>query len=281
MMKKLGYYNGQWGPLETMTVPMNDRAGYFGDGIYEAALAHNGVIFALDDHLARLWRSAAKLRIDLRWTRDEMRGILYDMLSKVEPGDTLVYWQVTRGTAPRNHAFPTGVSANLWITLKPITLGDPQVRLRLITVEDTRFLHCDIKTLNLIPNVMAAQLAAEAGCDESVFHRGEIVTECAHSNISILKDGRFITHPTDHYILPGITRARLLDACAEAGIPTEERTFTLDELMSADEVIVSSTTKGGVLAGEIDGQPVGGRAGALYARLKAAYIARYERETAK
>lgn len=281
-MNALGYYNGTWGPLDEMTVPMNDRASYFGDGVYEAACAHNGVIFTLAEHLDRLWRSAGKLRINLRWTKEEMAAILYEMLARLDAADVLLYWQVTRGTAPRNHAFPgDDVPANLWITLKPITPPDRNARLRLITTEDTRFLHCDIKTLNLLPNVMASQRAAEAGCDECVFHRGEIVTECAHSNVSILKNGVFMTHPTDRYILPGITRALLLDACHTVGIPTVEHPFKLGELFAADEIIVSSTTQGGRLACEIDGKPVGGRAEALFAQIQDEYWARFARETTK
>lgn len=204
------------------------------------------------------------------------------MLGKLETEDVLLYWQVTRGTAPRDHAFPgADVPSNLWITLKPITPPARSAHLRLITAEDTRYLHCDIKTLNLLPNVMAAQRAAEAGCDECVFHRGEVVTECAHSNISILKNGVFLTHPADCYILPGITRALLLDACHTLGIPTLEQAFTLGELFEADEIIVSSTTQGGRLAREIDGKPVGGRAEVLFQQIQNAYWDRFARETAR
>ena len=155
-MKELGYYNGRWGALDEITVPMNDRVCYFGDGIYEAALSRGMKIFALDAHLDRLWSSAAKLKIELLCSREEMADILYDMLSRVEPGDYFVYWQVTRGTAPRNHCFPKEAKSNLWIMLKPSPEHKIGPALRMITIEDTRFLHCDIKTLNLLPNVMAA-----------------------------------------------------------------------------------------------------------------------------
>lgn len=278
-MKELGYYNGKWGPLSEMVVPMNDRACYFGDGVYEAAVSRNNRIFTLDEHIDRMWRSASKLRMELPCSREEMAGILYDMLGKVEPGCYLLYWQVTRGTALRLHRFPQDAKSNLWITLKPMAEYKTGGSMRLITVEDTRFLHCDIKTINLLPNVMAAQRTYEAGCDECVFHRGDIVTEGAHSNISIIKDGRFITHPTDNFILPGITRMLLIESCGKLGIPVEEREFTLNELMTADEIVVSSTTQGGRGACAVDGKPVGGKAPELLASIQQVYLERYLRET--
>ena len=168
---------------------------------------------------------------------------------------------------------------NIWIMIKPGGEFDLTKKLRLITVEDTRFLHCNIKTLNLLPNVMAAQKAAEAGCQEAVFHRGEIVTECAHSNVSIIKDGVFKTHPTDHYILPGITRKHLIQICKDNCIPVDETPFTLKELMDADEVIVSSASKLCKTAYEIDNTPVGGKAPEIIKVLQDAYWKKYLDET--
>ena len=223
-MENLGYYNGKFGPLEEMMVPMNDRVCYFGDGVYDATYSRNGVIFALDEHIDRFFNSAGLLRIELPCTKDEMKDILNDMVSKVDSGNNFVYWQATRGTGIRNHAFPKEGKANL------------------------------------IPSVMAAQKTAEAGCDESVFHRGDRVTECAHSNVHIIKDGVFKTHPTDHYILPGIARAHLIRACKANNIPVDETPFTVAELMDADEVIVSSSGSFCLVANEIDGKPVGGKA---------------------
>ena len=126
---------------------------------------------------------------------------------------------------------------------------------------------------------MAAQKAEEAGCDECIFHRGDIVTECAHSNVSILKDGVFITHPTDHYILPGISRMHLIQECKRLGIPVDETPFTMKELYEADEIIVSSSTKLIVRACELEGKPVGGKAPELFKKLQDAYLERFQRET--
>jgi D-alanine transaminase len=276
MWKNVGYYNGTMGPLEEMTVPMNDRACYFGDGVYEAAMARNGVIFGLDEHMDRLFNSAGLLDIQIPYTKKELADILYDLLGKMDDSEIFIYWQISRGTAMRKHEFPeAGVTANLWITMKPGSCKEPDSSLKLITVEDTRFFHCNIKTLNLLPNVMASQKAVAAGCDEVVFHRGDIVTECAHSNVSILKDGVFKTHPTDHFILPGITRMHLIQECKKLLIPVDETPFTLEELFDADEIIVSSTSKLCSAACELDGKPVGGKDTALLRKLQESYYKRY------
>lgn len=279
-MKTLGYYNGSFGPLEEMTVPMNDRACYFGDGVYEAALAKDGKIFALKEHLDRFYNSAGLLKMEIPYTREEITAILYDLLSKMDDTNVFVYWQATRGTAPRQHQFPSkDIKSNLWVFMKPGKYTDLSHRLKLTTMEDTRFLHCNIKTLNLLPNVMAAQKAESLGCDECIFHRGEIVTECAHSNVSILKDGVFKTHPTDHYILSGITRMHIIQICKDNGIPVDETPFTVGELMDADEILVSSTTKFCAPAYEIDGISVGGKAPELVTLIQEKYLEKFERET--
>lgn len=280
-MKYLGYYNGTYGPLEEMKVPMNDRACYFGDGVYEATLARNGKIFALEEHLDRFYNSAGLLRMKVPYTREELTEILTSLLKEMDDSEIFVYWQLTRGTAIRIHSFPEApVKPNLWITMKPGAPAAPSKTMKLITEEDTRFLHCNIKTLNLIPNVMAYQKAHEAGCDECVFHRGDIVTECSSCNISILKDGVFITHPTDHYILPGISRMHLIQQCKKLGVPVDERPFTVKEMMEADEVIVSSSSRLGLIASEIDGQPVGGKATELWKKVQSSYFERFDEVTA-
>lgn len=279
-MKNLGYYNGEIGLIEEMRVPMNDRACYFGDGVYEAAMVRNRKIFALDDHLARLWNSARLVEIALPFTKEELTAILYDLVAKVDSPDQMVYWQVTRGTAMRNHIFPgADVTPNLWVTIKPLTVQGHDHTLKLTDTEDTRFFHCNIKTLNLLVNCIASTKADREGCDECVFHRGETVTECAHSNVSILKDGVFITHPTDEFILPGITRKHLIEECGKLGIPVREEAFTMDELREADEVIVSSSTKLAKRALSLNGKPIGGKDEATALRLMESYMQRYLSET--
>jgi len=266
-MDALGYYNGKWGPLDEMTVPLNDRGCYFGDGVYDATIAANGTIFALDEHIDRFFNSAKLLEIEIGFTKEELKKNLNEMHSKVDKGVYMVYWQATRGTGRRNHVFPAGPS-NLWIMIKPNHIDDLHKKIKLITMEDTRFLHCNIKTLNLIPNVIASQRALEAGCQEAVFHRGETVTECAHSNVHIVKNGSFITHPADNLILRGIARSHLLQACVRLNIPVDERAFTLSELFNADEVLVSSSGTLGLSAETIDGKNVGGKAPELLKKIQ-------------
>jgi len=281
-MENLGYYNGKFGLLEEMTIPMLDRVCYFGDGVYDATYSRNHVIFALDEHIDRFFNSAALLKIKIPHTKEELREIINDMVKKVDSGEQFVYWQVTRGTGMRNHAFLSeDVPANIWIILKPLTIKDMSQKMKLITLEDTRFLHCNIKTLNLLPSVMAAQKTEEAGCQEAVFHRGDRVTECAHSNVSIIKDGILKTAPTDNLILPGIARAHLVKVCKSFNIPVDETAFTLKELMEADEVIVTSSGQFCMTACEIDGQPVGGRAPKIIKKLQDALLDEFLQETEK
>ena len=266
-MDALGYYNGKWGPLDEMTVPMNDRGCYYGDGVYDAAISFNGVIFTLDEHVDRFYDSARLLEIELNYSKAALKKILCEMLSKLEKGVYLVYWQTTRGTGRRNHVFPGGPS-NLWIMIKPAALADLSKKIQLITVEDTRFLHCNIKTLNLIPNVIAAQRALEAGCYEAVFRRGETITECTRSNVHILKNGTFITHPANNMILRGIARSHLARTCDTLSIPVEERGFTVSELFDADEILISSTSNLGSSADTIDGKSAGGKAPELLKKIQ-------------
>ena len=270
-MKTLGYYNGTIGEIAELTVPMNDRASFFGDGVYDATYAHNHVIYCLDAHVDRFFRSMSLVRMTPPWTKEELKDLLRGLVRKVDSGDQFVYWQVTRGTAPRKHAFPAG-PVNLWVTLTPQTVENTYRKLKLITVEDTRFLHCNIKTLNLLPNVMAAQKAREAGCSEAVFVRDGYVTEGSHSNISIIKDGVFITHPLDNLILPGTERKHMLAYCKELGIPTKERAFTLEELAEADEIIVSSTSHPSMRAMEMDKKAVGMKNPELVEKLRKKYM---------
>jgi D-alanine transaminase len=281
-VKSLGYYNGKFGPIEEMMIPMNDRVSYFGDGVYDATYSANGVIYTLDEHMDRFFNSAGLLKINIPLSKDEMKGILYEMLAKVDSDENFIYWQTTRGTGMRSHAFLSNdMPANIWIVIKPDKVKDLSQKIRLITAEDTRFYHCNIKTLNLLVNVMASQKATEMGCNECVFHRGDGVTECAHSNIHIIKDGVFKTAPTDHLILPGIARAHLIKMCKKHNIPVDEAPFTVEELFNADEILISSAGSFCLAACEIDGIPCGGKAPEILKTLQDGLTEEFETETKK
>jgi D-alanine transaminase len=287
-MKTLAYYNGKIGEFDEVTVPFNDRSHWFGDGVYDATCAANHTIFALDEHIDRFFRSAEKTRIELGIDKPALRALLTELCKKVDSPNQFVYWQATRGgMTQRRHAFPRASAsaapaayiANLWVMIGPGEIGDMNKKVKLVAVEDTRFLLCDAKTINLLPNVLASEQAEEAGCEEAVFHRNGRVTECSHGNISILKDGVFRTAPADSLILPGIARAHLLRYCEELGIPADETAFTLDDLFMADEAIVTSASNFCLSVCEVDGKPVGGRAPELLKRLQGAAAAHFTRET--
>ncbi len=258
-MKNIAYYNGKTGPIEEMMVPMNDRACYFGDGVYDATMAVNHVP-----------------------PKEEMKQILQGLIDQVEGDSLFVYWQVTRGVGMRNHPYSGAATGpSLWAWVRPNGMRDVYGAYRCITMEDTRFLHCNIKTINLLPAVIANQRAVEAGCDETIFHRGDRVTECSHSNVHILKDGVLHTAPCDNLILPGIARKHILEICGEQGIPVVEAPFTVDELMAADEVFFSSSSAVTCRVREIDGKPVGMRDEATFAKIRDGYQRKIKEECGK
>lgn len=277
-MENLGYYNGKYGLIEEMQIPMLDRVCWFGDGIYDATYAHNHKIFDMDAHLNRFYNSAKFLDINMPIERAELEKLLNDLVQKVDSGDQFVYMQVTRGSGLRGHIYAEDIKANLWITLTPSPVADTYKKINLITFEDKRFEYCNVKTLNLIPSCLAATAADRADCDEAIFHRGDIVTECAHSNCSIFKDGKVITHPLTNHILPGTARLRLLAFAEKLGYGVEEREYTLDELMNADEVVVHSTGSFCLAAATVDGKPVGGKAPEMLKNIQDALVADFEEQ---
>ena len=266
-MKNVAYYNGKMGLQEEMTIPFLDRAMFFGDGV------------ETDWHVERFYNSLKAVKIPFKLTKEELVAELQKCIDAMDSnGVCFVYWEVTRGTAARNHLFPN-VEPNLLINITESKLTDLRNPCKLITEEDTRFFHCNIKTLNLLPSVMGSQKAFEAGAKEVIFHRGSRVTECAHTNVNIIKDGVFITPPLDELILPGVTRRHFISLCQKLGVPYEERVFTLDELFAADEIFITSAGTLGLAAYEIDGKKVGGKAPELLKKLQKAAVEDFEKET--
>lgn len=278
-MKTLGYYNGRIDELDKINVPMLDRACYFGDGVYDVAYCRNHRIYALEEHVERFLHSAELLNIHPQQTKEELCTLLKELVQKTDSGELWVYFQFSRGTGFRSHAFPDGSHPNLWVMIRPATIRDVEQPMRCITARDTRFEYCNVKSLNLLPNVLATQAVEAAGVDECILHRDGIVTECAHSNISILKDGVIITHPADQWILAGTGRAHLLAFCKELGIAVQERTYTTEELLNADEILITSASALCIRVLEVDGKPVGGKAPALVKKLQAALLQDYLSKT--
>ena len=255
-MASYAYYNGQFDLREQISIPLSDRSIYFGDGIYDVAIGKDGKIFQSDEHIARFLGNAKKLYINHTHTHESLSNLLSFVVEKSKIRDFLLYFQLSRDFEKRKHS-PEGCGSNLLITIDEFKFDTDNKPISLITREDLRYYYCDMKTINLLPAVLASGDAERSGCDEAVLHRGDIVTECAHSNISIIKGGTLYTHPTNNLILPGITRKHLLMGCRQLGIAYEERPFTLDELFSADEILVTSTTKLCWRAHKIDGVTVG------------------------
>lgn len=274
-----GYYNGEYAPLDELKAPVLDRGFYFGDGVYDVTTYVCGRFFAMDSHYERFVNSCRLINIEPLWSKEELENIFSELVKLTKPeGDALIYFQATRGTAVRSHIYGDGIKPNLFAYAKPIDRVDMQSKVRMITEPDIRFEMCNIKTLNLLPNVMAAQKASKAGCYEAALHRGGTVTEGSHSSIMIINGGKVIIPPLTRFILPSVTRKYVLKICEEYGIPHEIRTFTVDEMKNADEVIVGSASAMFRRVSFIDDRPVGGRGEDLFEKLASIYTEKYEKE---
>lgn len=248
-------------------VPYNDRGYVFGDGIYEYIRVYNNNVFTAREHFERLLRSAKEIGLELKYNVDELTELIQELLSTNSIVNGGVYIQVTRGAAPRDHAFPTpSVEANIMAFTKsydrPYKLLEEGINA--ITTEDIRWLRCDIKSLNLLGNVLAKEYATKYNAQEAIQHRGDIVTEGSSSNVYAIKDGEIYTHPVNNYILNGITRMVIKSIAEDKGIPFNEEVFTLDFLKGADEIIVSSTSIEVMPVVKLDGENVGdGKVGSI------------------
>ena len=280
-MGRIAYYNGQFGKAEELTVPFLDRALFFGDGCYDAAFVMHGKPLDLEFHLDRFFNSLRLMRMEFDKSREELKTILLDAIARSEEEYALLYWQSSRGVAPRGHAFPNPpVKPTLLITVNPKSMPDCVTPAPMITVEDTRHHHCNIKTLNLFANVMANQAAVEAGAFEAIMIRPDgFVTEGSHCNAHILQNGKIISHDDGNLILPGITKKSLFLVAEEIGVPVEQRPFTREELFAADEVFVTGSSTFLKRASHLDGQPCRMADEATFRALAEAYIARAERQT--
>lgn len=249
----IAYYNGDFCDYDKIRIPLSDRSVFFGDGIYDAAVGRMGKIYLENEHIERFISNAGKMNIPFHLGKSDLSELLHKTVMLNGFSEYFVYFQLTRYSDVRNHAYPNTEKSNLLITVREHIFSSPDQKLKLMTEPDIRYLMCNVKTLNLLPAVLAAKKAEESGCDETVFIRNGTVTECAHSNISIIQNGTLYTHPKNRLILPGITRERLLFKCEELAIPYKESAFTEKELKEADEVLITSTSKLCKMASEIDG----------------------------
>ena len=258
-MKNLGYYNGKTGLIEEMSVPMTDRAFYFGDGVYDAVMCRNNIPYLLSEHTERFFNNCALLRIEMPIEEEKLETLIKTLVKAVDGEEKFVYFHVSRGSGQRTHVFDGKTKGNLCIMITPQSVGDIYEKMNTCLVKDIRYKLCNIKTLNLLPSIMAAQLSEENGCDEAIFYRNGFITEGSHSNVSILKNGVLITAPADCFILPGVARAHLILSAKAHGIRVEERRYGVGELYSADEIIITSSSKIARGVSTVSGREVGGR----------------------
>ena len=231
-------YNGEILKRDEVKIDIEDRGFQFGDGIYEVVRIYNGKPFALDAHLDRLQSCAEKIYMELPFSKDAIKSMVFELIKKENAGTTNLYMQLSRGVAVRNHVIPDQITGTFVAYFLESERPTEKMKngAKAVLAEDTRWLHCDIKSLSLLGNVLAKKKATDAGCLEAILHRGDIVTEGSSSNVWIVKAGKFYTHPANHLILNGITRQRVLDILNQHDIPYEEKAFTVDELLSADGV---------------------------------------------
>ena len=237
-----------------------DRGYQFGDGIYEVIRIYDGSMFTATEHINRFYNSADKIKLVIPFTKDVFHKMLYDLIEANEITTGQVYVQITRGASPRQHQFPTeAVEPVLTAYTKEVERPVSQMAngVAAKTVEDVRWLRCDIKSLNLLGNVMAKQEAHEAGCFEALLHRGDLITEGSSSNMYGIKDGVLYTHPVTNLILNGITRNVILDCCKEIGLPVVEEPMSLTTLYLNEEFFMSSTTAEIMPIIVIDGKKIG------------------------
>jgi D-alanine transaminase len=254
------YYKNRFMEKSDVSISPDDRGYYFGDGVYEVFRIYKGQVYEKDAHFQRLERSAKEVSIQLPETIENIDKIIEKLIAMEKISDGTLYMQITRGESPRSHPFPqSGTSAVMmaYCTEVQRPIASMQKGIAAITMDDIRWLRCDIKTLNLLPNVLAKQAAIEQGVGEVILHRNGIVTECSASNLMIAKAGVLLTHPANNLILHGVTRAVILKLAQLVGIEVKEVAFTLQQLMEADEAFLTGTTVEVTPITEIDGNKVG------------------------
>ena len=279
----LCYLDGHYGPLCDTRVSVLDRGFIFGDGVYEVVPVHAGKLFRFEEHMARLDRSLSKVRIANPHTREEWlecsRRLIRDLEQRGGGAEQLVYLQVTRGVALRDHVMPTDITPTVFMMVNPTRAPSAEQRhhgVSCVTARDFRWERGDIKSTSLLGAVLARQMSADHGAAETVMFRDGFLTEAAACNVWIVREGAVLGPPTSDHVLEGIRYELIRELCEEVGIAFNLRPITEAEALSADEVLLSSATKEVLAVTTLDGEGVGhgslrGKPGPVYARLHEAY----------
>ena len=255
------YLNGRYLPLEEAVISPLDRGFLFADGVYEVIPVYNGHLFRLAQHLQRLETSLAGIRLPSPHDAEEWRLLLTELVRRNPVPDQAVYLQVTRGVAQRDHGFPARTQPTVFampLPAKPLPDGVRRKGVAAITLEDTRWRHCHLKTIALLPNILLRQEALERGADEAILIRDGMVTEGAASNVFLVQDGRIFTPAKGPWLLPGITRDLIVELGRRHGLQVYEDTITSAQLAGAEEIWLSSSTREILPVTRLDGRPVGG-----------------------
>ncbi len=279
------YLNGQYQPISQAQVSVLDRGFIFGDGIYEVVPVYGRRLFRFDEHMARLNRSLGKLRIDNplgseQWL-ERCRALVAMVHEATGAADQLVYIQITRGVAPRDHVMPAGLVPTVFMMANPMKPATPEQRhagVACTTARDFRWERGDIKSTSLLGNVLARQMSADHGAVETIMFRDGWLTEAAASNVWIVQEGALLGPPKSEHVLEGIRVELLRELCEDCGIAYNLRPIPEADVLSADEVLLSSATKEVLAVTKIDGEAVGhgalrGKPGPVYSRLYEAYQA--------
>ena len=271
------YLNGQFMPIEEARIPVLDRGFIFGDGVYEVIPVYSRRAFRLAEHLQRLQHSLGGIRLQNPYSDAEWTRLINELIARNAGEDQYLYLHITRGAARRDHAFPNPpVAPTVFMMSNSLTTPPAELLqngVGAVTAQDNRWLRCDIKAIALLPNVLLRQMAVDAGCAETILIRDDsFMTEGAASNIFVVKNGTLLAPPKDNLMLPGITYDVVLEIAAANSIPHQVRKVAKDEVFSADELLLTSSTKEVLAVTRLDGKPVGdGKPGPMFARLYTLY----------
>jgi D-alanine transaminase len=277
------WINGKICPLADAKIGVEDRGFQFADGVYEVIKLYNGRLFALGEHLERLERSCEGVRLGKVFDRQTLAKQITQFAKEDAPAEGMIYLQITRGVSPRNHGYPEKWQPTILFYGKPLPAlnppgGGPGITLQ--TVTDERWRRCWIKSIALLPNVLAKNQAIDAGADEAVFVENGTVNECSTSNFFVVIRNQLVTHPVGPKVLPGITRLVLLQLAAQIGIDVVERPISLEEAKAAGEVFISNTTHEIEWVSRWDEKVIGKQCGPITKQLHEAFVQRVQRETA-
>jgi D-alanine transaminase len=269
------FLNGKLVPIEQASVSVLDRGFIFGDGVYELVPVYSRVPFRLDEHLTRLERSLGEAKIRNPYTRAQWRSNIYQVIDAQSFDDQGVYFQVTRGVAKRDHAFPKSLEPTVFMMSNPL-VSPPQAQVdkggAAVSATDNRWLRCDIKSISLIGNCLLRQMSADAGAVETILFREGKLTEASASNVFIVKRGVIQSPPKSNLILPGITYDVVSELARANNLPLEFRDVTEAEVRAADEIWVTSSSKEVLAIVELDGKRVGdGLPGPVFRRMHQLY----------